>query len=311
MKKRILTLILSLLLTAMLPVLPAQANERFTITPSGMMTAKNGTIVIADRAHHVLRMRSMDGSYTILAGKVGVSGSKNALSTRARFNEPWDVASYNGGYIISDSANQLLRFYKDGNVSTIKGTGKNKSLSRPTGLATGENGEVYIADTDANVIKKIDKNGRITIFAGGKKGCKNGKNKSARFNEPTGLYYYKGALFVADSGNHRICKIENGRVTTIAGTAKGREGDATGRANRACLSNPQDIFVNADGVYISDTGNACIKKLANGKLTTVVSAFSLGDGRSPAEPGALVVRNDKLFFGDTFTEELYRYKLSK
>ena len=84
--------------------------------------------------------------------------------------------------------------------------------------------------------------GKVTTFAGSKKGCANGTLKKAKFNEPTGLYYYNGALYVADSGNHRICKIENGKVTTVAGSAKGVEGDKNGSALNARLSNPQEII---------------------------------------------------------------------
>ena len=336
MKKSALVLLLTITMLAT-SALPAAADTtdaaatdtvtatdttttRLTIAPSGMTKAAGGQTYIADRTYNVLRLRSKNGSYSVLAGKESVSGYKDGKVAKARFNAPWDVTSYKNGYLISDSENHALRLYKNGRITTIAGNGKagykngtgtKARFNRPTGMATGEDGEVYIADTGNNVIRKIDPNGKVTTYAGGKAGCADGSLTKARFNEPTGLYYYDGALYVADSGNHRICRIKDGVVTTIAGSKKGVEGAAIGKALRASLSNPQDVFVNASGVYISDTGNASIKKLTGKKLSLVVKKFSLGDGRAPAEPAAILVRGNTLLFGDTFNEELYSYDLSE
>ena len=114
---------------------------------------------------------------------------------------------------------------------------------------------------------------------------------------------------MADSGNHRICKIENGKVTTVAGSAKGVEGSKDGSALKARLSNPQDMILYKDMMYISDTGNGCVRKLEKGNVTTVIPAFSIGDGRAPAEPCGLSIRGGKLYVGDTFTEELLESEL--
>ena len=295
-----------------------QELSRFVLAPSGISKDSKGRMYLADRTYHVVRTRTKSGKYTVLAGKEGVSGYKNGSAEKARFNAPWDVVPYKNGWLISDSENHALRLYKNGKVTTLAGTGKagyknatgkNALFNRPTGMAAGKNGEVYIADTGNNVIRKIDKNGKVTTYAGGKKGCADGALKKARFTEPTGLYYYKGALYVADSGNHRICKIENGKVTTVAGSAKGIEGDKNGSALKARLSNPQDIFLYKDVMYISDTGNGCVRKLYNGKVTTLIRAFSMNDYRAPAEPCGLTIQGGKLYVGDIFTEELIELKL--
>lgn len=295
-----------------------QELSRFVLAPSGISKDSKGRMYLADRTYHVVRTRTKSGKYTVLAGKEGESGYKNGSAEKARFNAPWDVVPYKNGWLISDSENHALRLYKNGKVTTLAGTGKagyknatgkNALFNRPTGMAAGKNGEVYIADTENNVIRMIDKNGKVTTYAGGKKGCADGALKKARFTEPTGLYYYKGALYVADSGNHRICKIENGKVTTVAGSAKGIEGDKNGSALKARLSNPQDIFLYKDVMYISDTGNGCVRKLYNGKVTTLIRAFSMNDYRAPAEPCGLTIQGGKLYVGDIFTEELIELKL--
>ena len=295
-----------------------QELSRFVLASSGISKDSKGRMYLADRTYHVVRTRTKSGKYTVLAGKEGVSGYKNGSAEKARFNAPWDVVPYKNGWLISDSENHALRLYKNGKVTTLAGTGKagyknatgkNALFNCPTGMAAGKNGEVYIADTENNVIRMIDKNGKVTTYAGGKKGCADGALKKARFTEPTGLYYYKGALYVADSGNHRICKIENGKVTTVAGSAKGIEGDKNGSALKARLSNPQDIFLYKDVMYISDTGNGCVRKLYNGKVTTLIRAFSMNDYRAPAEPCGLTIQGGKLYVGDIFTEELIELKL--
>ena len=340
MKKKVLTILLTLVMACTGATLPVQADtnpetienedkttdtsseatgeNRFVLAASGISKSSKGNLVIADRTQNVVRVRTKSGNDQVLAGVQGQSGYKDGSADKARFNAPWDTVSYRGGWLISDSENHVLRWYKGGKVTTLAGsktagyknaTGKKAQFYRPTGMAAGPDGEVYIADTGNNVIRKIDKNGKVTTFAGSKKGCADGTLKKARFYEPTGLYYYKGALYVADSGNHRICKIENGKVTTVAGSKKGVEGDKNGSALNARLSNPQDIILYKNVMYISDTGNACVKKLSKGKVTTVVSAFSMGDGREPAEPCGLAIQSGKLYIGDIFTEDLLEVAL--
>lgn len=293
-------------------------TNRFVLAPSGITKNSQGSLFIADRTYNVVRVRTKEGDYSILAGTEGKSGYKDGSARKALFNAPWDTVLYKSGWLISDSENNVLRWYKSGKVTTIAGngtagyknaTGEKAQFNRPTGMAVDSNGEVYIADTGNNVIRKIDKNGKVTTYAGSKKGCADGTLKTAKFYEPTGLFYYKGALYVADSGNHRVCKIEKGKVTTVAGSAKGIEGDKNGSALSARLSNPQDIILYKNVMYISDTGNACVKKLSNGKVTTLISAFSMGDGREPAEPCGIAVQGGKLFVGDIFTEELIELEL--
>lgn len=337
MKKHKLTICLALLIACVGAVMPAKAEtttapdqtqttatdnsreqERFALAASGISKTKGGSLVIADRTHQVVRVRDKNGEYRVLAGTEGKSGYKNGSAKKALFNSPWDVVAYHGGWLVSDSENHALRLYRDGKVITLAGTGKagykdaagkKASFRRPTGMAVGKDGEVYISDTGNNVIRMIDKKGKVTTFAGGKKGCADGSLKKARFYEPTGLYFYKGALYVADSGNHRICKIENGKVITVAGSAKGVEGLKNGSALKALLSNPQDIILYKNDMYIADTGNACVRKLSNGRVTTLIAPFSMGDGREPAEPCGLMIQDKKLYVGDIFTEELIELKL--
>lgn len=306
-------------------VLAAQTTEntaaqksQTAMAVSGISKDSGGRLYMADRTYHVLRRRNQSGNYVVLAGQLGKSGYKDGSAAKALFNSPWDTVSYKKGWAISDTENHVIRYYNGSTVKTLAGTGKSgyknavgkkAALNLPTGLAVGKKGELYIADTGNHVIRVMDKNGKVTVYAGSKEGCRDGKAKSARFCEPTGLYYYKGALYVADSGNHRICKIENGQVKTVAGSRKGIEGDSVGSALSARFSNPQEILMYKDVMYISDTGNGSVKKLGKGKVTELVTAYSLNDLRAPAEPCGLMIKGGYLFVGDMFTEELLRIKL--
>lgn len=291
------------------------AEERVVMAPSGISKDSSGRMYMADRNYHVLRRRNKDGKCVTLAGTEGKSGYKDGSAKSALFHSLWDTIAYKKGWAVSDTENHVIRYYNEGKVTTLAGSGKSGSknasgkkaaFNRPTGLAVGKEGELYIADTGNNLIRVMDKNGKVTTYAGGKKGCADGKVKSARFCEPTGLCYYKGALYVADSGNHRICKIAGGKVTTVAGSKKGIEGDAVGNVTKSRLSNPQEIYWYKDVMYISDTGNGSVKKLRKGKVSTVVKAFSQNDGRAPAEPCGLVITGGCLYVGDIFTEELIK-----
>lgn len=296
----------------------AAAGSILAVAPSGISKDSRGRMYMADCNYHVLRIRTGKGKYTVLAGQAGVSGCRNGSVKDALFNSPWDIAAFRNGWAVSDTNNHVIRYCNGEYVTTLAGSGesglengvkKKAQFNRPTGLAAGKNGELYAADTGSNVIRMIDKKGRVTVYAGSKKGCADGKAANARFNEPTGLYYYKGALYVADSGNHRICRIANGIVTTVAGSAKGAEGDVNGKALKARFSNPQDIIGYKDELYISDTGNGAVKKLSGGKVTTVKASFSMNNGQAPAEPRGITIQQGYLYTGDIFTEELLKIKL--
>ena len=299
-----------------------QAAETTTVTekeiaPSGICKGTDGTMYYADSEANAIWI-AKGNKIQLAAGKLRKSGLKNGSSTKALFHSPWDIVAYRDGYAISDTENHVIRYLKDGKVITLAGSGKTgaadgkktkASFARPTGMAVGKNGELYIADTDNNCIRVMDKTGNVSTYAGGKKGCADGSIKKAKFEEPTGLYYYKGALYVADSGNHRICMIKNDKVVTIAGSKKGKEGDKNGAAEVSMLSNPQGVCVYKNNVYIADTGNGSVKKLKGGKVTAFLEAYSLENALLPAAPRALEVKGKTLYIGDIYIQQLIIFDL--
>jgi len=157
------------------------------------------------------------------------------------------------------------------------------TFKRLSGIAANSSGDVFIADAEARVIRKVSGN-TITLLAGtGAKGFAGdgGTAVSARFNNPTGLALHAGSnsLYVADTGNHRIRKIDlaNNTISTIAGTGVAGLGGA-GSATGVNLNSPTGIAVDTAGnLYFADTGNNRVCKISGGALTVVAGTGEVGN----------------------------------
>lgn len=130
----------------------------------------------------------------------------------------------------------------------------------PAGLALDTSGNLYIADSANDLIRRCDPAGRVTTIAGSRSGFADGKVGDARFNRPRGVAVdASGCIYVADSGNHRIRRIaRDGTVSTVAGT--GKKGYADGAALQARFDTPSALCIAADGtLFVVDEGNHCIR----------------------------------------------------
>jgi uncharacterized protein (TIGR03437 family) len=176
------------------------------------------------------------------------------------------------------------------------GPAVNCFLNGPGGVAVDASGNIYIADTGNQLIRKVGTNGIITTVAGsnGSAGFSGdgGPAKSAKLNYPSGVAVDSaGNIYIADTSNNFIRKVtaSTGIITTIAGNSTilaNGVGDG-GRATSANLSRPKDVALDASGnLYIADLGNYRVRKVdTSGNITTVAgngfnaSTFgSFGDG---------------------------------
>jgi len=151
----------------------------------------------------------------------------------------------------------------------------NALFNDPSALAADVAGNLYLADSQNHVIRKIGANGQVSTFAGQAGNASYADGTSPRFDTPSGIAVsISGDILVCDTGNHVIRKITaSGAATTIAGTA-GQSGftDATGAAAR--FNAPLGIAVSASKlIYVADTGNHTIRVIStNGVVTTLAGS---------------------------------------
>ncbi|HIF27927.1 MAG TPA: hypothetical protein EYQ40_05270, partial [Candidatus Marinimicrobia bacterium] len=227
---------------------------------------------------------------TTLAGS-GSQGSANGTGTAAAFYLPTDVALDGSGNVyVGDQYNHLIRKITSGGVvSTLagsgsqgstNGTGTAASFYKPSGVAVDGSGNVYVADKDNHLIRKITSGGVVTTLAGsGSVGSANGTGTAASFNYPSGVAVDgSGNVYVGDWGNHLIRKITSaGVVSTFAGS--GSAGSANGTGTAATFNHPYGVAVDGSGnVYVADyLGNHLIRKITSaGVVTTLAGSGSSG-----------------------------------
>ncbi|MBI4551402.1 MAG: choice-of-anchor D domain-containing protein [Candidatus Latescibacteria bacterium] len=277
--------------------------------PTRVFVDRDGTLYIGDPENHRIRKVDTGGIITTIAGN-GSSGfaGDGGLATQARLYFPWAVFVTGEGTIyIADTSNQRIRKVDtNGVITTIAGTGNafgplgdggpatQASFYNPTSLFVDETRNLYFTDQGGHRIRKVDSNGIITTIAGsGPTGYENGSfagdgglATQARLDSPSGLFVDKtGNLYLADTGNQRIRKVDtNGVITTIAGSGPtgfnngGFFGDG-GLATQARLDLPTGLAMDGTGnLFIADLRNERIRKVdVNGVITTVAGGGNFGN----------------------------------
>jgi len=237
-----------------------------------------------------------DGKCELRAGTVAGSGtgaSVDGSGSAAQFYRPLGVAlspDEKTLYVVDSSGNKIRKvtlasqevatLAGSGTYGFADGVGAAARFSSPSGIAVDKSGAIFVADCNNQRIRKILPDGTVSTYAGsGSYGFQDGSAATARFWCPSGIAVDDtGAVYVADSNNHRVRKISvEGNVTTVAGA--GTAGYANGAALSALLNRPKGLVVDKSGnVYISDSSNNRIRKLsADGQVTTVVGDGTAGN----------------------------------
>jgi sugar lactone lactonase YvrE len=289
-------------------------------------------VYVADTYNHTIRKITPAGVVTTLAGTAGSSGSTDATGTAAMFSYPQAlVLDSNGNIFVADSNNHTIRKIDTNNVvttfagspgsaGTTDATGTSARLSGPAGIAIDAFDNLYVSDTNNHTIRVISPSGVVTTLAGtaGASGATDATGTSASFYRPQQLSIDSvGNLYVSDSNNRAIRKIDtNGVVTTYAGTA-GSTGSVDGNGSAARFNFPFGVAVDKTSglVYVSDTYNYGIRKIAtNGDVSTIAAGPALSgavDGTGSAArfstPRSLAVDGS----GNVYVADASNYAIRK
>jgi trimeric autotransporter adhesin len=301
----------------------SSANAVFN-GPFGVAVDSSGDIAISDVYNDRVREVNSRGIINTVAGSSAAYDSDGGPAADAGFFFPFDVAMDPCGRLfVADCFNNAIREVNtNGIITTVAGIptlnliggysgdggpATNAALNAPQAIAFDASGNLFIADNENNVIRKVDTNGIITTFAGslvtnsygGNGGYfgDDGPATNAALQGPEGIAFdTSGNLFIADSGNQVIRKVDtNGIITTVAGSfptnGVGSYSGDGGAATNANLNVPFGVAVDACGnIFIADTANGVVRKVdTNGIITTVagnsIAGYS-GDG-GPATNASL------------------------
>jgi sugar lactone lactonase YvrE len=204
------------------------------------------------------------------------------------FSDPFGVAVGKDGSVYTTDAgnqNRIQKIAPDGSIKSIaggvegfaNGAGDQALFDSPSGIAIAPNGDLIVADTGNNRIRRVTFDGQVGTVAGdGHAGYADQPGNKAQFNGPIGVAVdAHGNIYVADSYNDRIRKIApDGQVSTIAG--KGTPGYADGDRNNALFDTPSGIVVASDNsLIVADTGNDRLRRISpEGNVTTLPTELS-------------------------------------
>jgi type IX secretion system substrate protein/NHL repeat-containing protein len=267
------------------------ASSSTMASPKDVAVDASGNIYEVGSNNQVIKITSA-GVTSILAGDTSNNpGSADGVGSIARFRGPEGIAlDAQGNLYIADKNNQKIRkVTPTGAVTTLAGSGgfgfldgvgSVAQFKNPTGIDVDASGNVYVADRNNHMIRKITPAGVVTTLAGsGTQGFADGTGTAAQFNSPTGVAVdASGNVYVADNNNNRIRKITAaGVVSTLAGSGTNFFADGIGTA--AMFKNPYGLAVDGSGnVYVGDEFNNRIRKITpSGAVTTIAGSASSGN----------------------------------
>lgn len=289
------------------------ADKASLNAPRGIAFDANGFLYVADSGNNAVRLISPSGAITSAAGN-GFSGFRGdgGPATAAQLNAPSAIAvdPNTSEIFIADTGNhRVRRISRAGLIATAAGTGTAgmafegsaavfAQLNEPRGVAIDAVGNIYIADTGNNRIRRIDRTGLLTTIG------------DTPFTAPRGVAAaLDGSIYVADTGKNRICQIFDNKVVHVAGAETAGFGGDGAYAKAAQFQTPVALAFDSQGnLAVADMGNGRIRQLrpealqisvfeegprifhaATGAETPVAAgmlATLIGEGFGPAQPAS-------------------------
>ncbi|MYC83753.1 MAG: hypothetical protein F4X19_16915 [Acidobacteria bacterium] len=312
------------------------AEDAATFTPRSVAVRADGTLIISDDVKY--RILGLDPT-GVLSVQLERGTVDPGSGRKVDLGRPVGIALDGAGnlYLTDRNTHRIFRIDRQsGAVTTVAGNREfgyryddvaatEASLSTPVGVTLDREGNLYFVEQSSRRVRRVDAGtGRIATVAGsGRTGFSGdgGPATEAAFEVPFDVAVdRRGNLFIADTGNHRIRRVDagTGLISTYAGNGKGGFGGDGGPAAKASLYDPFSVALDRSGnLYIADRGNHRVRRVGarNRVITTVAGngqrGFS-GDGgparrASLADPFDLTVdRRGNLYIADTGNKRVRR-----
>jgi hypothetical protein len=257
--------------------------------PGGAAADAGGNVYVAD-GNNTIRKITPAGVVTTLAGSSDTTGSTDGTGSAARFAGPASLAADHAGnvYVADQPSNTIRKITPAGVVTTFAGladvegktdgTGNGARFDFPAGVATDSSGNVYVADTNNMLIRKITPAGAVTTLAGsGSFGSEDGTGTAASFLYPEAVAVDgNGNVYVAER-NQVIRRITPAGVVTTVGGSPGFTGGADGTGSAARFNHAVGLATDSAGnVYVADQGNHTIRVGRPALADTATIDFATG-----------------------------------
>jgi hypothetical protein len=264
----------------------AQFNQPAAVALDG------GKVYVGDLANY--RVRQIANNWVSTLVGTGSSGSTDGPAATAQVSLVYGLATSGSVVYISDHNNHRIRKLEAGSVATLTGSTSgavdgalaSATFNYPMGITTDAAGKIYVADAGNHRIRVVDPAAllpadQVKTLAGSSSGLTEGPAASAQFNLPIDVAVGSGGqVFVLDSLNHRVRLIDQGQVSTYAGSSIGFQ---NGPLASARFNEPRGMVRSAGGVlYVADSKNQRIRMIWNGTVYTLA-----GDGTSASVDGPL------------------------
>ena len=218
-----------------------------------------------------------------------------------------------GNFYISTRNGVVYRMTPEGDMTIfagaleqyglVNGQGTSARFRGMSDIAVDQSGNIYIAEDNNHVIRKITSAGMVSTLAGSVEGYAGGVGTAARFDTPRGVAVDStGVVYVADNGNYRIRKIElSGNVVDVAGSGANGNTDGTGTVAQFGWLKGLDIDRTTNTLYIAEDGNHKIRKMTStGVVTSVTQGGQSGFADGDSATARFYVPSDVSFGNDGY-----------